>query len=132
MLNNIAIRSSKAGDGSGDQTWVKCYGSTSVGDLHRAAIGDSLEEAQEGNLMGSETRIRRRRASDLGDVNRSAGKRRQSQALSKGPVSCKSKEFRRRMRHFAMLGGIFGSRNISSPSPKYRQKLIFCRRKSCT
>jgi hypothetical protein len=32
---------------------VVCDGRTRVGNLHGAAIGDSLKKAQEGNLMGS-------------------------------------------------------------------------------
>jgi hypothetical protein len=53
VLNDIAIGGTKSSDGSGDQTRVVCDGRTRVGNLHRAAIGDSLKKAQEGNLMGS-------------------------------------------------------------------------------
>jgi hypothetical protein len=53
VLNDIAIRGAKSSNGSSDQTRVVCDGRTRVGNLHGAAIGDSLKKAQEGNLMGS-------------------------------------------------------------------------------
>lgn len=87
VLDDIAVRGSKAGNRSRDQTRVVCDGRARVRDLHRAAVGDGLEQAQEGNLMRGETRISGRCASDFGDMNWSTSESGEDQSLRKGPVS---------------------------------------------
>jgi len=90
MLNDIAFRRALPWYCARDQTGVICHGRTGVGDLHGGAIGDGLEQAQEGDLMGREARVRRGGAADLGDVDGSASQRRENEALGKSPMARES------------------------------------------
>lgn len=73
MLDDVALGGAQAGDCARDEARVVCDCGTAVRDLHGAAVGDGLEQAQEGDLMGREARVRGRGASDVGDVNGTAG-----------------------------------------------------------
>lgn len=57
--------------------------STGVRDLHLGAIGNGLQKTKERDFMRSETGIRRRRRTNLGDLNRAAGQRSEDETVHK-------------------------------------------------
>lgn len=103
MLDDVALGGAQTGDCARDEARVVCDCGAAVRDLHRAAVGDGLEEAQEGDLMGREAGVRGRRASDLGDVDGTAGEGRDGEAPGEGPVAGEAEEFRRGARHFCFF-----------------------------
>lgn len=112
MLDDVALGGAQAGDCARDEARVVCDCGTAVRDLHGAAVGDGLEEAQEGDLMGREAGVRGRGASDLGDVDGTAGEGRDGEAPGEGPVAGEAEEFRRGARHFFfflfyLIGSLF-------------------------
>lgn len=100
MLDDVALGGAQAGNCACDEARVVCDCGTAVRDLHGAAVGDGLEEPQEGDLMRGEARVRGRGASDLGDVDGTAGEGRNGEAPGEGPVAGESEVFRRGARHF--------------------------------
>lgn len=83
MLDDIVRCGACSGHGTGDEARVICYRCARVGDLHGAAVGDSLEEAQEGDFMGGKSRCGGRRAADARDVDGSAGQGGEDEAVGK-------------------------------------------------
>lgn len=99
VLDEVAIHSTLAGNGASDEARVVCDRSTSVGDLHGTTVGDGLKQPQEGDLMRGKTRVGWRRASNLGDVDRSPGESREDKALGEMPMTCEAQELGFRARH---------------------------------
>lgn len=73
VLDDIVGGGAGPGHGARDQAGLVGYRGAGVRDLHGAAVGDGLEEAEEGDLMGGEARRRRRGAADARDVDGPAG-----------------------------------------------------------
>lgn len=103
MLDDVALGGAQAGDCARDEARVVRDCGAAIGYLHGAAVGNGLEEAQEGDFMGREAWVRGRGASDLGDVDGTAGESRDGEAPGQGPVAGESEEFRRGARHFLLL-----------------------------
>lgn len=58
-------------------------------------------------------------------MDRSTGQRRENQSLRKGPVSCESEEFWRRIRHFAAVLGVSLESQYFQPVAKVQTKINF-------
>lgn len=99
VLDDVPLGGAEAGHGARDEARVVRHGGAGVGDLHGAAVGDGLEEPQEGDLMVRQARVRRRGAADLGDVDGAAGEGGQSQALREAAVARETEEVGLRVGH---------------------------------
>lgn len=58
VLDYVSVGGAQAGNGAGDEARVVCDCCSGVRDLHGGAVGDGLEEAQEGDLVGGEAWVR--------------------------------------------------------------------------
>lgn len=58
VLDYVSVGGAEPGNGARDEARVVCDGCSRVRDLHGGAVGDGLEEAQEGDLVRGEARVR--------------------------------------------------------------------------
>lgn len=68
MFDGVAVARAIPSHGTSDKSGLVCYRRTGVGDLHGAAIRDSLEETKKRDLMRGETGTGGGIGSDLRDM----------------------------------------------------------------
>ncbi len=68
MFDDVAVAGPIACYSAGNKSGLVCYRRSRVGDLHRAAIGDSFEEAKKRDLMRGEAGTGGGIGPDLRDV----------------------------------------------------------------
>ena len=108
VLNYIANGAGvDARDGAGDQTGLVCDGGARVRDIDDGTVGNGLDQTQERDFVGGETRVCGTAAADLGDVHRAAGEGRENDPFREGAVAREANEFGFLARHGRRLSRVF-------------------------